>query len=229
IQSQDRENDDDHDIAKRGSVSKFTVTECPLVGKKHGEQRAAAGATVGENENESERVEVPDEVERGDGEGHRSDGGPCDRCEPPPRSRTVEGGGLVEFGGGSLKCREQRQRWLRDPRPLSHDDDGRQCQLEAAKPVDAVCDETERVQHSVEDSSIGMINKFPQKGSKSRRPAPRHGGEGPCQPLEFEPRVEQQRKPQCEKELDGGDRERPDQPNLESAPEQIVLEHLDVV
>src|SRR6218665_2172283 len=101
------------------------------------------------------------------------------------------------------------------PRPHSHDDDGRQCQLEAAKPVDAVCDETERVQHSVEDSSIGVINKFPQNGNNDRRHRPRHERERPCQPLEFEPRVEQQRKPQCEKELDGGDRERPDQPNLE--------------
>src|SRR6218665_2376052 len=48
--------------------------------------------------------------------------------------------------GGPRKRREQRHRCLRHPRPHSHDDDGRQCQLEAAKPVDAVCDETERVQ-----------------------------------------------------------------------------------
>ena len=57
----------------------------------------AAGPALGEDVDQAERVEVPDEVQRRDGDDHRPQLGQRDVPEPLPRARAVDRRGLVQL------------------------------------------------------------------------------------------------------------------------------------
>ena len=224
-----RHDHDDHGVAERRGVSELAVAEGALVGEEHGELRRAPGAALGEDVHEAERVEVPDEVERRDGDGDGPQCRPGHRAEPLPPVRAVEGGGLVELVRRVLETGEQRDGRLRHARPDSDDDDRRQSQLEAAQPVDVGVDDPESLEDGVEDAGVGVVDELPEDRDDDRRHGPRHQRQGADKPLEPQTRVEQQGQPEGQDELEDRHREGPDETDLERVPEDVVLQQPDVV
>src|ERR1700704_6823110 len=63
VDVQQRQDDEDHDVAHRRGVPEVPVLEALVVGEERRHQRLSAGTALGQHVDETERVEVPAEIE----------------------------------------------------------------------------------------------------------------------------------------------------------------------
>src|SRR5439155_14841725 len=109
------------------------------------------------------------------------------------------------------------------------DDDRWERGVEVRQPVQLTDRNAHAAQRLIEQADVRLIDEAPHDRDDHRRYRPRDEREGPREPQEIQALLEQDREAEPEDVLKERRRERPDDPDLEGLPEQVVAEEARVV
>src|SRR5207249_8466393 len=123
-----------------------------------------------------------------------------------------------------LKAGGECDRRLRHARPGADNDDRRERGVEIRQPVQLSDRNADAAQGLIEQADVRLVDEAPHDRDDHRWYRPRDEREGPREPQEVEPLLEQDREAESEDVLEERRRERPDDSDLEGLPEQVVAE-----
>lgn len=170
-----------------------------------------------------ERIDDPhDELEQQHGGDHRQ----RNVREDAQTSRSVELGGFDQAGRHALQAR-QEQNHSRAGRPQRHDDERVQRGARVHQPGRA--GNAEPGQHVIEQADLRIENPVPKQRHRHPGDHARKIHRRPEEPPQRQLLMQQQRKSERQQQLDRHADEGVAERDRHGLPEQIVVEHLDVV
>ena len=224
VDDRQHHDEDDDQVGQRRAVAEELVREGPLVGVVGDALRAVGGPAPGHHVDDVEHLEGLDRAQDEHHHDHRSQQRQRDVHEAAPPAVAVDAGRLVEVAGDGGQPGEQEEGHQRRVLPHvgpHHDVERgeRRAQERVVGGGDAQLGQR-RVDHPV----LGVEEVAPHGAVDDRRQRPRQHHDRPEQPAPAQRRVEQQRDPHPEHQLEAGGDEREVRGALDRRPEIRLLQ-----